>query len=358
MDISNKLNLALTRCGYHPLQTRGDFNQVGAGAWHDAYKVQPHGQAELVVRLRKQVIYGQTEVWDAQTLHEDYAPVGLYYQVANRAHPGVCPAIYDYRIDPDLTFTIESFLPGRPLPLDSLSIPGAVEIGQALGEFFRNMHSHSTTLPGHGDLTWSGGQITAARQVPAGQIWQGRRAEYQAQLEALTASALEFNRARINQKFALALESRNPAADPVALVNQDITPENLLVYERRWVGLVDPVPALDNGTYYAAWFTHCYRLFLPTLSNAPRYVRHNFRARSTVLSAIADGFTSGYCQHDPLIFQDLRIDEFFWALDLAHENYELLRNRMNPEMRLRRGTPDDVAGALQRALQTLQKIDW
>ena len=84
----------------------------------------------------------------------------------------------------------------------------------------------------------------------------------------------------------------------IALVNRDITPENLLVHGERWMGLVDPVSLQDSGTYYAALFLHCYRLYLPVLSHAPRYAQHRFHKRTAMLAAIAYGYERGYAQAD------------------------------------------------------------
>jgi hypothetical protein len=111
-----------------------------------------------------------------------------------------------------------------------------------------------------------------------------------------------------------------------------------LVQDKTWFGLVDPVPTLDNGTHYAAWFTHCYRLFLPALSDAPRYAHHGFRGQAETLRAVAAGFEVCYTWNDVTLRRALHMDEFLWTLDLAHESYELLGKGMTSEMKLRRGT--------------------
>lgn len=354
MELYHKLDLALTRCGYPALDGVAGYQQIGSGAWHDAYLVQPPGTMPLVVRLRKAVIYGRSEQWDAQALHEDYAPVGLYYREANRCWPGICPGVYHYRIDPDLIFTLESYVPGAPLPLPNLSSEAASKIGASLAKFFRQMHERPAPLPGNGLVTWNGAQVSAASQQPWAAVWQARREKARRQLATLTGSSLEFDRDHLRQKLAEVLNGRHHAGEPAVLVNRNITPENLLVRDNTWVGLVDPVPLLDNGTYYAAWFTHCYRLFLPALSDAPRYRHHHFKDHAMTLNAVADGFETGYCQDDSALKQAMAWDEFLWALDLAYESYELVRQGMTPEMRLRRGDEPRVAATLTRSLRILE----
>lgn len=187
---------------------------------------------------------------------------------------------------------------------------------------------------------------------------QDRREKARRQLATLTHSSLEFDRDNLRQKLAEVLSSRNHAGEPVVLANRDITPENLLVRDKAWVGLVDPVPILDNGTYYAAWFTHCYRLLLLALSDAPRYEHHHFKEYATTLGTVADGFEISYTQDDSILRREMYQDEFLWALDLASESYELVSRGMTPEMRLRRGDETNVTATLRWSLGILEESKW
>ena len=103
----------------------------------------------------------------------------------------------------------------------------------------------------------------------------------------------------------------------LAFVNRDITPENLLAHDARWVGLVEPVPLQDSGTYYAALFLHCYRVYLPAMSHAPRYAQHRFHEQTATLAAIADGYERAYAQADSVMRQRLRMAEWLWTLQLV-----------------------------------------
>lgn len=52
------------------------------------------------------------------------------------------------------------------------------------------------------------------------------------------------------------------------------------------------------------------------------------------------------------------MDEFLWALDLAAECLDLLRDGMDTEMQLRRGTLEDVAANLETAVEAFQEINF
>ncbi len=154
MELHETLSHALQHFGYALLQHPNDYQHIGSGAWHDAYRVQPPGAEALVVRLRKPIIYGRKEQWDEAGFHADYAPVGLYYEAANRCRPGTCPATYYYHIGHDMVFTLESYIADRPLTLSSLAQPDAFAIGVSLGAFFQTPHKQEAPLPGSGLLTW------------------------------------------------------------------------------------------------------------------------------------------------------------------------------------------------------------
>lgn len=50
------------------------------------------------------------------------------------------------------------------------------------------------------------------------------------------------------------------------------------------------------------------------LSDAPRYVHHNFKEHALTLSAIAEGFETSYTQGDVAHWQRVRQDEFYGRL--------------------------------------------
>jgi hypothetical protein len=123
--VAERLNMALAACSYPPLRDRKAFRRLGAGAWHDAYRVITEDGQRLVVRLRKATIYGRQEPYDESLLLSDYAGVGVYYAAANACRPGVCPAGYRYVVSPHLSCTVESYL-GPTLALDRITPDEAV----------------------------------------------------------------------------------------------------------------------------------------------------------------------------------------------------------------------------------------
>jgi hypothetical protein len=176
MEVHEKLSLALRHCGYPPLQPPSAYRHIGAGAWHDVYLVEPPDAAPLVIRLRKSVIYGREEVWHPVALHADYAPVGLYYQAANRCQPGVCPTVYHYRVARDLVCTVESYVDGHPLSLAALSPAGALALGVSPGAFFQALHRQAAPVPGSGPLTWREQAVCATYPDTWAELWQRRAA--------------------------------------------------------------------------------------------------------------------------------------------------------------------------------------
>lgn len=121
------------------------------------------------------------------------------------------------------------------------------------------------------------------------------------------------------------------------LVNRDTTPENLISYRGKFVGLVDPVPSLHNGTRYGSLFVYIYQFLLPALSDAPRYARHRFQQFAPIMTDIAQGYLVGYCQHDQALKAALNREYFYWGLSMAADYYQILQGEFGQEMYLRTG---------------------
>jgi hypothetical protein len=144
-----------------------------------------------------------------------------------------------------------------------------------------------------------------------------------------------------------ALARRHARAEPPALVNSDITPENIIVRRGRFVGLIDPVPRIGSATRYAAFFPLCYRLYLPALHDAPRYAHHHYDRHAPVMTQIADGYLAGYVpDDDPTRLRDLRWEYWLWVLDLIIEAHAALNAPMTEERRIRTGGYAPIARRL------------
>ncbi len=146
------------------------------------------------------------------------------------------------------------------------------------------------------------------------------------------------------------MERRAFDREAVALVNGDVTPENLLARGERFGGLIDPVPLLHNGTRYAACFVFCYRFLLPALADAPRFDRP-----APTLAAIADGYVEGYAGRDDALRRDLEAEYFPWALGIADENLRALGAEPSEGRRLRAGSEAAIGARLTCCLHELER---
>jgi len=163
-------------------------------------------------------------------------------EAANRCRPGVCPTVYHYRIEPDLVYTLESYITGKPLPLADLSASAASALGVSLGAFFRALHARAAPLPGSGLLTWGEYGVCTALPYTWVELWHSRTVEVEQQVDTLAGASLGVSGADLQRQATEALIGLREEPTALALVNRDITPENLLAHGERWVGLVDPVP--------------------------------------------------------------------------------------------------------------------
>lgn len=353
MKLHQKLNLALERCGFPLLKRTNAYRKIGAGAWHDAYMVYPRGGDRLVIRLRKTIIYGRSEQFDECYLHEDYAPVGLYYGQANRCRPGICPVVYTYSLDPELTFTIESYM-GRAMALVELTLDQARTCGHRLGQFFRAMHDLPPPIAGFGDPVWTGRGLAGRDWRARRDIWQDEIKTLREQFDRLSRAELRFDRTCVARTLDQALIERRFDQEPITLVNGDITPENLITRRGAFAALVDPVPRLHNGLRYAAFFIYCYRAYLANLADAPRYARHQFQRYRPIMRALADGYLEAYAQGDETIERNLWLETFLWSLRVSHETLARLEAEPNEEIRLRAGDKKTITARLERCLRELE----
>lgn len=289
-------------------------------------------------------------------MHEDYAPVGLYYRAANQCWPGICPHFYTYLLAPDLSGTIESYM-GRRLALAGLAEQQAFAFGHKVGQFFRTMHAQPPPLAGFGYPIWNGAGLAAADHRSPAEIWPAEEARFREQFDRLGRAGLQFDRAGVRARLEQVLAERSPRVlqgEAVVLANRDISPENLLACRGRFSGLVDPVPLLHSGLRYAAFFVYCYRSYLPNLHDAPRYARHRFETHRPAKAALAEGYLEGYTRQEAAVRRKLHLEYFIWAVEAAYENLNRVTNELTEEIRLRAGDRRAIAARLQRCLGELE----
>ena len=301
VDLTAKLSQALQLCGVDSPQFTHQL--IGQGAWHEAYLIKQAQQPPLVVRLRKQVIYGEVALFDREELHSDYAPVGLYYEWANRCQPAVCPTIYHYHVSPELSCTVESYM-SQQFDYTKLSEAEARQMGQALGRFFRQMHQQPAPISGHGEIGWREGGLVPEADLSPAAVWQTHPAPRQ--IEQLAAARLPFEAQIVQNKIEFIWQHSRYPHEPFTLVNRDITPENLIASSGRFTALIDPVPMLDNAAKFAAWFLFCYKFLLPAYNPIPRYAHHQFQQYAPILNHVAAGYLEAYTQNDPTLKRQIR----------------------------------------------------
>ncbi|MFN8541405.1 MAG: hypothetical protein U0232_28515 [Thermomicrobiales bacterium] len=242
--------------------------------------------------------YGSAEVFDEGVIRSDYAGVGEYYRVANLRRPGICPGRYAFAVGPGVSGTVESYL-GPTLRLgrsrrrrrmrwggDRAGVPECCRRAMRLVRGGASWSGRRRGCAGGSRGRWR--RLRRTRSGAGARGWRGwgRRAS------TLMRAAL--------RRLEGVLARREGYALVPALVNSDITPENLIVRRGRFVGLVDLVPHIGNATRHAALFLCCYRLLLPSLHDAPRYAGRGFGEHAGTMAHIADGYEVGYLETGPL----------------------------------------------------------
>ena len=357
MTVLNHLNTVIQGCGYPPLKHSTAYRKIGEGAWHRVYLVYPQKGERRVIRLKKPVAYGQSVPFDAAACRSEYEAIRFYYQQANQGLTGVCPSAYDYYICPKLTGTVESYM-GRSLNLAKLSQSQAFACGQAVGQFFRIMHATPPKIRGQGNIVWDGERLRAEDQRPIDEVWQTQQAVYLGQLEMLVRSDYRFKRQVVQQKLRRVLAGRTMGSEPIALVNLDVTPENLMMRRQRFTGVIDPRPYLGNSTHYAAFFLYIYQFLLPLYDTAPRYVRHRFKAHAPILATIAEGYRDSYVSRsDTDLNQQLRMAYYLWVLQATHRHHQVLTRGPTEVDQLRMGGPTVMLTYVQAGLKELETAE-
>jgi hypothetical protein len=351
--VAARIVTALRLTGQPPPRGPRAFRRIGSGAWHNAYLVQLEDGGRVVVRLRKAVIYGQRRPHHPPELADDYAPVGLYYQRANDTVPGVCPATYEWFADVDVAGTVESYM-GRPVDLAGMRLSHARDFGHAAGHVFRALHARPVDIPGFGLLLCRDGRIVTEDSRPVAAIVAERDERCRQQLAALAGAGLVGNVSPIRQALEEILVLRRWQQEPPALVNRDITPENLIARRGRFAGLVDPVPLIHNGLHFAGQFLACYRYLLPARARAPRYAGRGYGEYAHILAAIADGYAEGYAGGDPAVAHALAAEQLLSLIDWTHEHLALSRVRLSEEMRLRAGEQADIERSVLTGAQLIR----
>lgn len=333
---------------------KNHISKIGEGAWHDVYKVEREIEADIVLRIKKKEAYGIIQDYEENELISEYESTKIYYQNANACSSGTCPSFFDYFLDESFVFTVESYM-GKGIALQSLRHHDAFLVGEKLGDFFRSMHSKTTGLEGFGALEWNGEKLEGKVQQDVNRIWQDDNDKYISVLEKLTRADLQFDQINVVDTVIDIIKGRRNHQQKIALVNQDITPENMIVHSDH-VSVIDPFPRLDFDLKYAGYVVFCYKFLLPAYSAAPRYQRSGYLQNLGKMSNIADGFIEGYIRGDDSLIRSIKYEYILWVLLEAYEHYEILnRNDMSYKIRQQMGDKDMIENRLRLCLNELEE---
>ncbi|MUK90622.1 hypothetical protein GMD78_19885 [Ornithinibacillus sp. L9] len=338
----------------------GQVTKIGEGAWHRVYKLEDLRDEEFVLRIKKKEAYGEVQDFDSDELCSEYESTRSYYQHANESCSNVCPSFFQYFIEEDLVFTLETFM-GIGQDLSLLTNKDAISYGKRLGYFFKKIHNKSPVIKGFGNLYWNGETLQGNNHQSINELWEEDNDHYIKILYVLNHSKLDFNKENVTENVNDLIKCRRKQIQEVSLVNQDITPENIILNTGK-ISIIDPFPKLDFGLKYAAYFVFCYKFLLPSFSNAPRYINNAYSEKSGILNDIAEGYIKGY-------FHDMSLDEYtnqvkrlmdeytLWMLQEAYEHYEVLHEEKLTNKIIQQMGPreviDERLNLIIRELETL-----
>lgn len=357
MEIYEQLNQALKQSGLAELQDASAYQKIGNGAWHNAYLVTTKDQQKWVVRVRKKIIYGRERAFDEGKLKAEYESVGLYYQRGNQVEDGICPRVYHYQVNSEITYTLETYL-GPCLSIANFSPRHASVYGRQIGEIFQELHRLPAEIQGYGELTWNGKALVCSDQRSKKEIWSEEKEILLQRMEELAASQLEFDREGTSKKLQKAIDGSTFVEEPFTMANVDITPENLLCEDNQFSGLIDPIPYIDNGTRWAAFFMFCYQFLLPVYHEAPRYSRHQYHRHRPTMNALSTGFMAGYTNGETIALMSRLQEEYYLQLfELTYDCYQDLElKELDEETYLRKGDQKAIARRLEACLAELERF--
>lgn len=300
-----------------------DPNFLGEGAWHEAWKVVKDGY-ERVLRIPKEVAYGKRVTFDYNALTAEYAATKLYYQSVNQAVPGAAPDFYEFYVSPDFTYTLESF-GGEPLSLHTMTIEQAIDIGVQVGAIYRRTDQIEHGVEGLGYLIWTEekklhGSLSGDLHTFVREEGDEHLADYKVLCEAYP----EIQDDVVEHMLQVATESRNERVSVPSLVNQDASPENILL-KGDCVCLIDPYPIVYAPRGMAGNFMNLYESYFVALSQTERYRKHRFDVYEDQLKGIATGFLKGYSGGDKSVIREVRGEQLLQLLETVYLHHQLLQ---------------------------------
>lgn len=191
---------------------------------------------------------------------------GLYYQHANQVMPGICPEFFAYHVEPELTFTMESYC-GTTLSLSETTRSDAVELGRQCGQFMSAMSRAEVPLRGFGFLGWQEKGL-AGKSKDLQAYWEEEANEYREQFEQLVQAGIPLREDRIRGKLEEAIRYRLGRTPRLSLTNRDISPENIIVDNQR-LRLIDPLPLQYDDHAFSGNLLNNFNTLFPSYDRSP-----------------------------------------------------------------------------------------
>src|SRR5690606_17936667 len=132
--------------------------------------------------------------------------------------------------------------------------------------------------------------------------------EHLADYQALCAAYSEFEDKILFQTIQLAVDLRKKSFTKPLLVNQDASPENILI-SGTGVCLIDPYPSIYYARGMAGNFMNLYETYFIALADTERYKKHHFAACCRQLKMMARGFMEGYSAGNLQIAAEVRAEQ-------------------------------------------------
>lgn len=327
---------------------------LGEGAWHFAWKVL-NGSSELVLRIPKAVAYGKPVAFNEEALNAEYAGTELYYQIVNKAVEGAAPKFFEFHVSSELTYTLESY-GGKQIDLHAMTEETAFQTGKEIGEIHRKTEEVPLNIDGFGYLNWSQEkELRGTINGDASEFLKEESEEYIADYQALCAARPEYEDNRVSEAIQLAVALRKKAFTKPLLVNQDASPENILLNGNRMC-LIDPYPSIYYPRAMAGNFMNLYETFFITLAHTERYQKHQFKECEENLKLIAKGFIEGYSAENPQIASEVRGEQLLQLLETAYSHYQLLSEDLTEETRIRYGSKEEIENRLLQFSEELKVL--
>ncbi|MBY6037792.1 hypothetical protein KUV80_14060 [Fictibacillus nanhaiensis] len=352
------IDFALQKSGLEALKDTTQVQYLGEGAWHQAYLIQLRTGEPVVVRFPKQEAYGRKIEFKEAACYAEYAGTKAYYELANRVKPGICPEFFQYHVEKDKTFTVESYA-GKAIKLDTFTFMEAFQTGAELGEFFRYMHDAEHGLRGFGYLKWNGTNIEGEVQSSVSESMKEENEEYITDFKEFINKYDGTIHPEVMTRLEECMQDRTLDDSRVVLANQDTSPENVLLHADGRLSLIDPVPILYSGDSLAGNFLNNYHTLFPTFFNSPRYAKHQFDLHEERLKTIADGFIEGYCNGDSEKKIRVKQEEFIQLTSLTASQFTVIQSKeLTSEQRIRYGEKKVIKNRIPELVRRIEAFRW